>query len=118
MRQIRRQWCGVSEGLRRGGVRGSGVVVGMVAWTLVCVCLLVGGVQGKTTSKEIITYENWVYLDKFAFDTTGEGKIMWSLLVNSNVEGLSGQESSTTTCSSCELYFEDVLIVNGCEHLQ
>lgn len=40
------------------------------------------GVSAKIYKQPaLLTYDNWVFLEKFVFDTTGKGKVTWQLQV-------------------------------------
>jgi len=39
------------------------------------------GAHGKVFDDTIYSLDNWVFLDKFTFDDTGQGKVSWELQV-------------------------------------
>ena len=73
-------WSG-GAGRRTRGWVGSRCV-GFLGAVMLALALRPPGASAKIYTNEALqAYDNWVYLDKFAYDTTGKGKVTWELQV-------------------------------------
>ena len=58
------------------------LLLGLVG--LLSALLLTPGADAKFFSEVVASYDNWVFLDKFVFDSSGKGKVAWVIKVNGN----------------------------------
>lgn len=80
--------------------------------------LNVPSADAKVYEDNIISADNWVFLDHFAFDTTGKGKIKWEVQVDAYTEdGSEGVGEKTNECSGCLLKYGGDLVSGGCPRL-
>jgi hypothetical protein len=100
-------------------VRASGGLVPLVA--LAVLAPLAPLAQSKVFEGQVESFSNWVFVDKFVFDDSGEGKLQWEIQSSFPVVEEGGEvvpQSTKTECNCGFVQYNGSEIPNGCNMIK